>query len=121
MSGEEVPMIAPRPFETRFDPDGTVYLSGELDMATAASFSRDVAAGVDGQRPVLDLSDVTFVDSTGIRAILQLAQTKGQAVVLRNLRPNVRRVLTIAGVDETLGVQIADPDGDEFRVVRQGD
>jgi anti-anti-sigma factor len=83
-----------------------LHLSGELDMATVDSLSRAIAANLDGQQPVFDLSNLTFVDSTGIRAILQLARTKGQAVVLRNLRPNVSKVLAVAGVNETMGVRI---------------
>jgi anti-anti-sigma factor len=88
---------APRPFETRVDPDGVVWLSGELDMATADPFTKTVFANVDGQQLVLDLSELTFLDSTGIRAIFELARARQEAVVLRNLRPNVRNVLAIAG------------------------
>ena len=99
-------MSAPKPFESRVDPDGVVYLSGELDMAIADSFCQGLLSSLDGQRPVLDLSDLTFLDSSGIRAILQVARVSGQAVVLRNLRPNIRRVLESTGVNETLGVRI---------------
>ena len=99
-------MSAPQPFKSRIDPDGVVYLSGELDMAIADSFCQGLLSSLNGQRPVLDLSELTFLDSSGIRAILQLARTSGQSVVLRNLRPNVRRVLESTGVNETLGVQI---------------
>jgi anti-anti-sigma factor len=99
-------MSAPRPFEARIDPDGVVYLSGELDMAVADSFSQGLISNLDGQRPVLDLSDLTFLDSSGIRAILQVAAASGQGVALRSLRPNIRKVLAVAGVDEMLGVQI---------------
>ena len=99
-------MSAPRPFESRIDPDGVVHLSGELDMAIADSFCHGLISSLDGQRPVLDLSDLTFLDSSGIRAILQVARVSGQAVVLRNLRPNIRRVLEATGVNEALGVRI---------------
>jgi anti-anti-sigma factor len=99
-------MSAPKPFESRIDPDGVVYLSGELDMAIADSFCQGLISSLDGQRPVLDLSELTFLDSSGIRAILQLARTSGQSVVLRNLRPNIQRVLEATGVNEALGVQI---------------
>jgi anti-anti-sigma factor len=99
-------MSAPRPFESRIDPDGVVCVSGELDMAVADSFCQGLVSSLDGQRPVLDLSELTFLDASGIRAILQLARTSGQAVVLRNLRPNIRRVLEATGVNENLGVRI---------------
>jgi anti-anti-sigma factor len=99
-------MNAPRPFETRIRPDGLVYLSGELDMSTADPFSETVFSNLDGQQLVLDLSELTFLDSSGIRAILALAEARQQAVVVRNLRSNVRRVLDVAGVNEAMGVRI---------------
>src|SRR6185312_5874347 len=99
-------MSAPKPFESRIDPDGVVYLSGELDMAIADSFCQGLLSSLNGQRPVLDLSELTFLDSSGIRAILQVARMSGQAVVLRNIRPNILRVLEVTGVNESLGVRI---------------
>ena len=98
--------MAARPFEVRLDADGVVWLSGELDMATVNSFSDRVMGNVRGPQALLDLSDLTFVDSSGIRAILRLAQQCGQGVVLRNVPQNVRDVLAVAGIDATIGVRI---------------
>lgn len=99
-------MSTQRPFEARIDADGVVHLSGELDMAVVDQFDRALAS-VDGQQLVLDLSDLTFLDSMGIRAILRSATVNGhQGVLLRNPRPNVRRVLSVAGVNEAMGVRI---------------
>ena len=99
-------MSTPRSFEARIDADGVVHLSGELDMAVVDEFTRALAT-LDGQRLVLDLSGLTFLDSMGIRAILRSATADGQeGVLLRNPRPNVRRVLSVAGVNEAMGVRI---------------
>jgi anti-anti-sigma factor len=103
-------MNGPRPCETRVDPRGVVWLSGELDMASADSFVQSLASQPGRWQPVLDLSELSFLDSTGIRAILQLARTCQQVVVLRHPRPNVRRVLDVAGVTESMGVRI-EPSG----------
>jgi anti-anti-sigma factor len=75
-------------------------------MATADAFSQTVFSNVDGQQLVLDLSELTFLDSTGIRAILKLARVRQEAVVLRNVRANVRNVLAVAGANDALGVRI---------------
>ena len=99
-------MSTPKPFEVRMESDGVVYLSGELDMAVAAAFSQSLISSLDGQPPVLNLAELTFLDSSGIRAILQVARVSGQEVVLRSLHPNIRRVLKATGVNETLGVRI---------------
>jgi len=99
-------MSTPKPFEVRMESDGVVYLSGELDMAVAAAFSQSLISSLDGQPPVLNLAELTFLDSSGIRAILQIAAAKGQGVALRNLPPNIKRVLDVAGIDESMGVTI---------------
>ncbi len=99
-------MSTPKPFEARMESDGVVYLSGELDMGVADAFSQGLISNLDGQRPVLNLAELTFLDSSGIRAILQIAAAKGQGVALRNLRPNIRKVLDAAGIDESMGVTI---------------
>jgi anti-anti-sigma factor len=104
MTGND--MSALPPFDIRVDPDGVVYMSGELDMANAESLEQALASNLNGQQRVLDLGQLTFLDSSGIRAILHLAQSSGEAVTLRNLRPNVRKILAVASVDESLGVRI---------------
>src|SRR5690242_5998631 len=100
---EGVPMSGTQQLSVRFDDEGVAWLSGELDLATADSLFEAVQATLDGHQLVLDFSDLTFVDSTGIRAILRLAQAKHQTVVLRHLPENIRRVFTIAGIDENAG------------------
>ena len=88
--------------------DGSFRLAGELDMATAAEFHRSVAACLDGQgEVVLDLSDLTFLGSDGIRAFLILAgQIRPRQVVLRAPQPQTARVLEIVGVDRTGGLRV---------------
>ena len=49
----------------------TVVVSGELDIATAPRLAAEVDAAVrPGTSIVVDLADVTFMDSSGLRAIL---------------------------------------------------
>ena len=48
--------------------ESVVRLEGELDLATAASL-RDAIDELDG-RVVVDLSGVTFTDSTGLAALI---------------------------------------------------
>jgi anti-sigma B factor antagonist len=84
-----------------------VSLSGELDLASAkaleAEFIRIEATSV--SRIVVDLSELEFMDSTGIAVIMRAhkrAQNDGH--VLRVLRPNgqVGRVFEICDLDEVL-------------------
>ena len=93
--------------QVRAGGEGVVSLVGEFDMAEADAFLEWVGTNVDGQRDVvLDCSALTFLDSSGIRAILTFASQLPGGVVIRRATPTVRKVLEIAGVDEAMGVKV---------------
>ena len=76
-------------------------------MATAEGFAAEAAANLDGLRElVLDISELTFIDSTGIRALLELARlTAPRQVVLRHPPANVDAVLGVVNID-SLGIRV---------------
>jgi len=94
------------PFEIQIDADGVTWLRGELDLSNADSLLERVSSRLDATVPVVDASGLTFLDSSGIRAIVQMAQDCGRTLIFRNPPENVRKVLEIAGVNETMGVRI---------------
>jgi anti-anti-sigma factor len=96
----------PHPFEIRADSDGVLWLSGDLDMAAMEMFAEGSRAGPNRGPVVLDCSKLTFLDSSGIRAILKLAAQCSAPVILRGPPPAVRRVLAISGVDELASLRI---------------
>ncbi|MGI6081502.1 MAG: anti-sigma F factor antagonist [Limnochordia bacterium] len=81
-----------------------VRVSGELDLATADTFRRtvDEELAKDGcSNLILVLKNVTFIDSSGIGAILgryRLIQERRGRVIAAGLRSPVRRVLEMSGV-----------------------
>jgi anti-anti-sigma factor len=96
----------PVPFDVRRldHPLGVVLiLSGELDVAHADDFkqalARELRAGHD---VILDLSQVPFIDSTGISAIvsgLAEAQDAGQTLALFDeLLPQPLRLIKLVGL-----------------------
>jgi anti-sigma B factor antagonist len=87
--------------------DGVFYLAGELDMAAADTFEATVRASLNGSADVvLDVADLTFVDSTGIRAFIRLAEgSASRPMVLRNAKPNVAHVLELVGI-EGFGIRL---------------
>jgi anti-anti-sigma factor len=101
--------------EVRCGPDGSVCVSGELDMVSAHRLAPE-ALELDGTGDlVLDVSRLSFIDSTGIRAILNLAaRTAPRPVVLRHPRPNVEHVLNIVRID-TLGIRVETCAGQDRR------
>ena len=72
-----------------------VSLHGQLDLANADRV-RDALVAATGPRVVVDLSDLRFLDSSGIAALLsarsQITQS-GRAFELRGAHGVVRRVL----------------------------
>ena len=80
-------------------------LSGELDLATVADIQRSVDA-IAAQAPehlVIDLTEVTFMDSSGIALLLEIAQSRPRTE-LRNPTPLIRRVLEMTGLTEILPI-----------------
>jgi len=89
-------------------------LDGELDMATAPRLQSaiDELALTAMPAMVLDLRELQFIDSTGLRVILaalQSARDRGQEFAITRGSPQVERLLSITGVTEHLRT-IATPD-----------
>src|SRR5688572_22202766 len=86
-------------FEVRVE-GGEVYLSGDVDMMAIEELHRalDQAARQDGSGLTIDLSDVTFLDSSGLRE-LTIALRYGSAIKVRGVSPIARRVFEVTGLD----------------------
>jgi anti-sigma B factor antagonist len=91
------------------DADGehTLVLAGELDIASAPILEATVASLCDnGSRAiVLDLSELTFMDSTGLRAVLaadKLCSGNGQRFSLAGASGAVERLFELTGVTQAL-------------------
>jgi len=89
--------------------DDGYRLEGELDMATAAGLTELLVAASGGDTPlVLDFSGVSFMDSSGLRALLEGAGPPNGSgpVVIKDPSPQVRRVLDISIPDGVPGLEI---------------
>jgi anti-sigma B factor antagonist len=91
--------------QTRGDDRVTVAFGGELDMAVAAEIQhRITTAGRAAQSVILDFSDVTFFDSSALRAVVNAHRAltqRGVEVALGGTSDIVARVLTVTGVRVT--------------------
>lgn len=83
-------------------------VSGELDMAAADDFRMFAATAVDPTREVvLDLTNLEFIDSAGLRSILRLADSVcPHGLVLRWPQDNVLRALDLLGVETIAGIRV---------------
>ncbi|GAA2927287.1 MULTISPECIES: STAS domain-containing protein [Streptomyces] len=82
-----------------------LHVAGEMDYDQAPELRRQVdqLPLTPGQCLVLDLSGLEFCDSTGITALLaarQHALAAGAGIVLAGVPANLRRVLTLVGLDQ---------------------
>jgi len=77
-----------------------VRLIGELDMDTAPMLQRLFDRG--GVITVLDLGEVTFIDSSGLSVLLLVNRERptSEPLTLRSPSPGVCRVLEITGLLE---------------------
>ncbi|MCW3067939.1 MAG: anti-anti-sigma factor [Solirubrobacterales bacterium] len=90
----------------------TLALSGELDIVSAAELeSRLGRLSADGIRGLtLDLSGLTFMDSTGLRAVLrakELADSEGYELSLVPGPPNIQRVFELTALVDVLPFEAA--------------
>jgi stage II sporulation protein AA (anti-sigma F factor antagonist) len=81
-------------------PEGVrLIAAGEIDVASAPILAAQLCAATDGGAVVVvDLGDVTFMDSSGLNALVMAHHAAPGHVRLGAVHPNVRRVLEIAGV-----------------------
>jgi anti-sigma B factor antagonist len=83
-----------------------LVLQGELDIVTAPELDAMLTRMREHDHPVvLDLSDVTFMDSTGLTTLMDhwlAGERDGWSFSVRAASRSVRRVVELAGVDRLL-------------------
>ena len=88
----------------------TVALHGELDLTDAAEVAdaaTAIAATAGQARIVIDLAGLTFIDCSGLRALVQVmngAREAGGDLLLAAPHPRVRRILALTGLVGVLSV-----------------
>ncbi|RDV43662.1 anti-anti-sigma factor [Leifsonia sp. ku-ls] len=97
--------------ETTIRPDGVAVLvpKGRINLVTATAVRREVQRVVDEGNPrlALDLSQVEFIDSSGLGALvsgLKTARTSGGDLRLVGATEQVAGVLRLTNLDRILRV-----------------
>jgi anti-anti-sigma factor len=92
------------------DRDGVhlVELSGELDLSSVAELDAALAAAAPGGQVCLDFTELEFIDSTGLAAVIRahqaLAAAGGALTVVAAVGSVVRRTLETSGLMAMLSV-----------------
>jgi anti-anti-sigma factor len=81
---------------------GVLAVVGEIDMASADEFRDRLLAGLQRSGSLeVDLGGVTFIDSSGLAALVRLrteAEILGRNVALVKVSPSTARLLELTGL-----------------------
>ena len=83
------------------------HLAGELEALTAAELRETSAALCGTARVVFDLSEVLFIDSAGLGALIggiRRIRENGGEVVLCSARAPINRLLKTVGLDRVVSI-----------------
>ncbi len=91
------------------DDHALITAVGEIDLDTcdqvADAVSSVLAAG--GRRVLLDFSEVTFIDSSGLAVLVRAhrqAQSVGARFAVVHPTPQTRKLITVLGLDQLLHI-----------------
>ena len=91
----------------------TVVVAGELDQCTAPQIRRQLDEIVNDQcvvHLVLDLENLTFMDSSGIGVLLgrlRALQARGGTLTVKNMQPPIEKLFRLSGLNRVIGVEEA--------------
>lgn len=106
------------PFEVRRFRAGreeVIAITGELDLATVGSLETSLAAAyaTGPDRIVLDLTELEFADSTGLKVIIQAHQRIGDRLVFVRGPRQIDRLFELCGFDGRLVFVDRAPDAED--------
>ena len=89
----------------------TVVIAGELDHCAAPQIRRmldDLLMDPAVTHLVLDLENLTFMDSSGIGVLLgrlRQLQERGGAMSVKNMQPPVEKLFRLSGLHRVIGIE----------------
>lgn len=90
-------------------PDLMVLVKGRLDTLTSPQLESELEPSIAKSKSlVLDLTDVDYLSSAGLRLLLTLQKRfkkEGGSFVLRNIQPGVMEILRMTGFLKILSIQ----------------
>ncbi|MBQ9978833.1 MAG: anti-sigma factor antagonist [Clostridia bacterium] len=90
-----------------------IKMVGEIDHHSAVSVRADIDAMIFEQRPkrlILDLSEISFMDSSGLGLIMgrySLVRELGGTLLLRSPTAAVTKILSLAGMERIIKIEKA--------------
>ena len=91
-------------WQQRTESESVLVVRGDFDVAVGADFvgAVDDAFSADGSPTLVevDLGSVEFIDSSGLRALLQVQQNYGERVRIGPVSAAVQRLLELTGTSD---------------------
>jgi anti-sigma B factor antagonist len=96
-------------YEATTDEVGVVILEGEIDIYSAPEFKEVLVNGIEGgaKRVIVDLSGVTFIDSTALGVLVSGAKRvrpRNGNLDIVCTDENIIRIFEITGLDRIFGI-----------------
>lgn len=89
-----------------------LHVVGEVDLAVIEDLKTAVRSCLAGSTAVaVDLSELEFIDSSGLGALVQLlkeATRDGAALTLTGVRPSTHRLLEVTGLTSVFDFRLTD-------------
>jgi len=89
------------------------YVSGEVDVYTASKLKEilNPLAEQQNKKLVVDLTDVNYIDSTGLGifiGVLKTSEKSSSSLKLKGLNDRVKRLFEITGLNEVIDIEIGE-------------
>jgi anti-sigma B factor antagonist len=93
--------------------ESVVAVTGDVDLATIGDLRRSLRGVIDQALGdvVLDLSNVTYMDSSGLSVVLEtrdVLQRNGRALIVANPSAQVATILKLCGLTDHLETRVGD-------------
>lgn len=85
-----------------------IALNGRLDALSAPKFEEEAASSLDGiTELVIDIKEVEYLSSAGLRALLYLHQLMSEkgSLIIRNVTPIVNEIFELTGFNEIITIE----------------
>ncbi len=95
--------------ETKIDDSIQLSIEGQVDTITSAQLQQSILVAFQKSKNViLDLEQVPYMSSTGLRALLlgqKTATSKGGTMKVLHVQPAVMQVFQMSGFDSILSIE----------------
>jgi len=92
----------------KIDDDCIIYATGDIDLSNSQELRKTLLAALKtNQNVYVDLSDVNYIDSSGIASLvegLQFSKSNNKVFILKNPSKQVSAIMELARLDQVFTI-----------------